>query len=165
VLPGQLAPLVDAFDLAFPAHWGEFYGSDAPLARAPAAVQKAPVKPLEGIRVLDDYENRGVPERVGNGEPRGAPLGVFRTTDGWVAMVMTSDDQWARVCELMERPELIERYTRMRDRAAKPDVVNGIAGDRISTRSTESVLRDLLKANDAEIARLRAEGALGPIGG
>jgi crotonobetainyl-CoA:carnitine CoA-transferase CaiB-like acyl-CoA transferase len=188
---------------------------------------------------LDDYEDHGVPERVGNGDPRGAPLEVFRSTDGWVAMVMTNDDQWAQLCNLMERPELVERYARMRDRSAERDEVNGIVGEWIRTRSTdavmdalisisvpagpvqsawsarhdpqvahrgalerlrhpdleapsdllgpvlpvrlsraeltqtpaevlgsstESVLRELLDADDAEIERLRTQGALGPVG-
>jgi formyl-CoA transferase len=93
---------------------------------------------------LDDFEDRGIPERVGNGDPRGAPLEVFRTRDGWVAMVMTNDDQWTHLCELMGRPELIERYTAMRDRAAERDVVNGIVGDWISTRATGEVMQDLI---------------------
>jgi formyl-CoA transferase len=93
---------------------------------------------------LDDYEDRGVPERVGNGDPRGAPLEVFRTTDGWVAMVMTNDDQWASLCNLMERPELSARYPRMRDRAGDRDVVNGIVGEWISTRSNDAVMEALI---------------------
>lgn len=89
---------------------------------------------------LDDFEEQGIPERVGNGDPRGAPLGVFATTDGWIAMVMTNDDQWVRLCERMERPDLVQRFTLMRDRGAERDTVNGIVADWCSSQSSEAVI-------------------------
>ena len=89
---------------------------------------------------LDEYEDQGIPERVGNGDPRGAPLEVYRTLDGWVALVMTNDDQWVRLCDLMERPELVEPYATMRQRAAARDFINGAVGEWCSTRSTDAVI-------------------------
>ncbi len=59
-------------------------------------------------------------------------------------MVLTNDDQWVRLCELMEKPELALRYTRMRDRAAERDRVNGIVGEWIGKRSTQAAMEALV---------------------
>jgi crotonobetainyl-CoA:carnitine CoA-transferase CaiB-like acyl-CoA transferase len=53
---------------------------------------------------LDEYARNGVPERVGNTDPRGAPLDAFRTRDGWAAVVVTSQEQWVRMCDVIGRP-------------------------------------------------------------
>jgi formyl-CoA transferase len=89
---------------------------------------------------LDDYERRGIPERYGNGDPRGAPLGVFETRDGFAAMVMTSQEQWERLVAHMERPDLLERYASPRDRLADLDAVNAIVADWCRTRTTDDVV-------------------------
>ena len=73
---------------------------------------------------LDHYAARGVPERVGNGDPRGAPLGVYRTRDGWVAVVVTTQAQWERICAHIGRPELVARYPSPADRLRDADAVN-----------------------------------------
>ena len=91
---------------------------------------------------LDDYERRDIPERHGNGDPRGAPLGVFETTDGWAAMVMTSQAQWERLALHMERPDLLERYESPSDRGADLDAVNALVADWCRTRSSEQVVSE-----------------------
>lgn len=78
---------------------------------------------------LDEYEARGVPERVGNGDPRGAPLDVFRTADGWVAVVVTTQTQWEGICGVLGRPELAERYPTPTERARHRDAVNQAVAD------------------------------------
>jgi len=94
---------------------------------------------------LDDYEERGFPERVGNGDPRGAPLEVFSTRDGWIALVNTSDEQWRRLCERMGRRELVERYPDLASRAAARDEVNGVVQHWLEGYSTEQALAHLLE--------------------
>ena len=54
---------------------------------------------------LDLYRERGLPDRMGNGDPRGI-LDTFETQDGWVALVITSDAQYKRLTEEMGRPDL-----------------------------------------------------------
>ena len=185
---------------------------------------------------IDDFEDQGLPERVGNGDPRGAPLDVFRSADGYVALVLTQDAQWQELAREMGRAELATRWPDYASRIAARDAVNEsvaewcrtLASDDAVSRllamgipagpvrspyaarrdphvahrgallplrhpdlaeptpylgpalpirlsradateapaeplgaSTESVLRTLLGLGDAEIARLRAEGALG----
>lgn len=77
---------------------------------------------------IDDFQAQGLPERIGNGDPRGAPLDVFRTRDGWVAVVLTQDAQWLKLCVQMDRPDLAESYPDFRARIVSRDAVNeGVA--------------------------------------
>ena len=48
------------------------------------------------------------PPRVGNSHPHHAPYGVYPTRgeDEWIAICVTSDEQWREFCRLMGRPEL-----------------------------------------------------------
>lgn len=55
---------------------------------------------------VDHYEDSGVPPRTGNVDLRAGPIGAFATRDGHVAMVLTSDAQWQRLCEHLGRPDL-----------------------------------------------------------
>jgi CoA:oxalate CoA-transferase len=40
-------------------------------------------------------------------EPYMAPWGPFETSDGWVALVVATDRDWAKFCDAMERPDLV----------------------------------------------------------
>src|SRR5262245_51262394 len=93
---------------------------------------------------LDEYARQGVPERVGNGDPRGAPLDVYRTRDGWAAVVVTSQPQWERMCELIGRPELAARYASVTERARGRDAVNGAVAQWCAGRSTAEVVERFL---------------------
>jgi crotonobetainyl-CoA:carnitine CoA-transferase CaiB-like acyl-CoA transferase len=73
---------------------------------------------------LDEYEDRGVPPRIGNGDPRGAPLDCYPTKDGWIALVCTSDAQFVRIAELLDRLDWLERFPTIPDRAAGRDEIN-----------------------------------------
>jgi CoA:oxalate CoA-transferase len=55
---------------------------------------------------IDHYEDAGLGERFGNTDPRAGPIGAFPTADGYVAMVLTSDDQWGLLCAALARPDL-----------------------------------------------------------
>ncbi|MGD6741832.1 CaiB/BaiF CoA transferase family protein [Streptomyces sp. BH106] len=58
-------------------------------------------------RVIHQHSFAGtVPGREGNDHPLLAPFGVFPASDGWVAIAAPLDKQWARLCEVMDRPEL-----------------------------------------------------------
>src|SRR5262249_54247642 len=94
---------------------------------------------------LDEYARRGVPERVGNGDPRGAPLDVFRTADGWAAVVMTRQPQWEQICEVIGRPELAARYATIADRVRERDAVNEAVAQWCATCSTDEVVARFLE--------------------
>jgi formyl-CoA transferase len=73
---------------------------------------------------VDDFEKQGLPERVGNGDPRGSPIGTYRTSDGWIAVVCVGDEPWHRITELLGRRELLERWPTNRIRAEHRDEVD-----------------------------------------
>lgn len=43
------------------------------------------------------------------GIDRFAPVGAFRAKDGYVAVIIPTDEMWQRFCEAIERPDLLER--------------------------------------------------------
>lgn len=93
---------------------------------------------------LDEYEARGIPERVGNGDPRGAPLDVYRCSDGWVAVVVTSQTQWEGIATLIGRAEWIERYPTSADRVRERDAINAAVADWCRERPSAEVVEQLL---------------------
>ena len=93
---------------------------------------------------IDDFQAQGLPERIGNGDPRGAPLDVFRTRDGWVAVVLTQDAQWEKLCEQMGRPDLAESYPDFRARIASRDAVNEGVADWCLEHATDETVDRLL---------------------
>lgn len=74
---------------------------------------------------LDHYEDSGWDERYGNDDPRGAPLGCFRTEDGWVALVVGAERQWRKLTEQMDRHDLYERFPTVAERSPHRAEVNG----------------------------------------
>lgn len=66
---------------------------------------------------LDLYRERDLPDRIGNGDPRGI-LDTFESQDGWVTLVITSDAQFQRLTEEMGRPDLWELGPNIPVRAA-----------------------------------------------
>jgi len=82
---------------------------------------------------LPAYERLGVVRsREGNRLANSAPLDNYPTADGkFVCIVAGSDANFARLCEAMERPDLLAdpRFTRLADRAANGDVINGIVAE------------------------------------
>src|SRR5688572_10130607 len=109
---------------------------------------------------LDEYARQGVLERVGNTDPRGAPLDVYRTRDGWAAVVVTSQAQWLEMCALIERPELAARYASTAERARDRGAVNGAVAEWCATRSTDEVIGRLLALG---VAAGPVRGAFGAI--
>jgi formyl-CoA transferase len=93
---------------------------------------------------IDEFEAQGIPERVGNGDSRGAPLGVFQTTDGWVTLVMTQDAAWPQLCAVMGRQELAARWPDYRARLADRDEVNDVVSAWCRTQQTDVAVEKLL---------------------
>jgi crotonobetainyl-CoA:carnitine CoA-transferase CaiB-like acyl-CoA transferase len=93
---------------------------------------------------IDDFAAQGLPERIGNGDPRGAPLDVFTTRDGHAALVLTQDAQWSALCETMGRPELARRYPDYRARLADRDAVNAAVADWCREQATDELVERLL---------------------
>lgn len=47
--------------------------------------------------------------RAGNKHTLASPWNAYRTTDGWILICTATDDQWARLCDAIGRPELATR--------------------------------------------------------
>jgi crotonobetainyl-CoA:carnitine CoA-transferase CaiB-like acyl-CoA transferase len=96
-----------------------------------AALYGAALRILEWT--LAAYDQLGVVRnREGNRLANSAPLDNYPTADGkYVCIVAGSDANFARLCKAMDRPDLLDdaRFTRLVDRAAHGDTINGIVAD------------------------------------
>jgi crotonobetainyl-CoA:carnitine CoA-transferase CaiB-like acyl-CoA transferase len=96
-----------------------------------AALYGAALRILEWT--LAAYDKLGVVRnREGNRLANSAPLDNYPTADGkYVCIVAGSDANFARLCKAMDRPDLLDdaRFTRLADRAAHGDTINGIVAD------------------------------------
>ena len=91
---------------------------------------------------LDIYRDRGMPDRIGNGDPRGI-VDTFATQDGWVTLVITSDAQFERLTEELGRPDLFELGPNVPVRAAnRAEICEGVA-EWMAARTTDAALARL----------------------
>src|SRR5689334_3520117 len=106
-----------------------------------AALYGAALRILEWT--LPAYDKLGiVRSREGNRLANSAPLDNYPTADGkYVCIVAGSDANFSRLCKAMERPDLLAdaRFTRLVDRAAHNDEINGIVADWTSARAAADV--------------------------
>jgi crotonobetainyl-CoA:carnitine CoA-transferase CaiB-like acyl-CoA transferase len=99
------------------------------------------------LRVLEwtvaAYDRLGiVRSREGNRLANSAPLDNYPTADGkYVCIVAGSDANFARLCAAMDRPDLLDdpKFTRLVDRAAHNDEINGIVADWTSSLPAAAV--------------------------
>jgi len=99
------------------------------------------------LRILEwtiaAYDKLGtVRSREGNRLANSAPLDNYPTADGkYVCIVAGSDANFSRLCAAMERPDLLAdaRFTRLVDRAAHNDEINGIVAEWTSARAAADV--------------------------
>jgi succinyl-CoA---D-citramalate CoA-transferase len=120
------------------------YGRDArggAGAVIDAALYGAALRVLEWT--LAAYDRLGlVREREGNRLANSAPLDNYPTHDGkFVCIVAGSDANFMRLCEAMERPDLLDdpRFTKLADRAAHGDLINGIVAEWTATLDARAI--------------------------
>ncbi|MGE4605138.1 MAG: CoA transferase [Myxococcota bacterium] len=84
-------------------------------------------------------------ERVGNQHPFTAPYDAFETTDGWVVIATASNKLFKKLCDAIDRPELIddERFRSHRGRSSRRREINEIVNSWVSGRSSDEVLTAL----------------------
>ena len=89
---------------------------------------------LQAARWLVGHEKPG---QVGNNHPTVAPMGAFETRDGHINVAPTPA-MWARYCEAMERPELIDdpKFATNAGRVEHRQELNGIFGDMIAQKNS-----------------------------
>ena len=91
-------------------------------------------------RIVHQYSVGGeVPEPQGNTHPLLFPFDRFETTDGAVMIAAPSDNQWAALCEAMDRPEWIEEYPDEEDRVEHAEDLRPIVSEWVSQHSKEEV--------------------------
>lgn len=88
------------------------------------------------------------PPRTGNrhGGMAESPYNVYPTSDGWIAIICVGDRQWHRLCEAMERADLISdpRFATLKERVAAMDEVDAVVGGWTSQRSKEQAFAKLM---------------------
>jgi len=108
-----------------------------------AALYGAPLRILEWT--IGAYDRLGVVrDREGNRLANSAPLDNYPTADGkYVCIVAGSDANFARLCKAMDRPELLDdaRFTKLADRAAHGDEINGIVTEWTRGRTAADIER------------------------
>jgi len=99
------APLFAAIAVLAALHHRERTGEGQfiDLAQAESAMA------LLGTGTLEYTVNGTLPPRPGNRSRDHCPHGAYRCagSDRWCAIAVASDDEWRRLCEAMQRPELI----------------------------------------------------------
>ena len=106
-----------------------------------AALYGAALRILEWT--LAGYDKLGVVrQREGNRLTNSAPLDNYPTRDGkYVCIVAGSDTNFGRLCKAMDRVELLDdpRFTKLADRAAHGDVINGIVAEWTETLDARDI--------------------------
>ncbi len=106
-----------------------------------AALYGAALRILEWT--LAAYDKLGiVRSREGNRLANSAPLDNYPTRDGkYVCIVAGSDANFERLCKAMDRTELLDdpRFTRLADRAAHGDTINGIVAEWTATMDARDI--------------------------
>lgn len=81
------------------------------------------------------------------GKPRllNAPAGSYRTKDGWIAITLVREEQFVRMCEALDRPELPqdERFSDFPRRAANVRALMATLQETLLTRPTAEWLAAL----------------------
>jgi crotonobetainyl-CoA:carnitine CoA-transferase CaiB-like acyl-CoA transferase len=93
---------------------------------------------------VDHYAAIGMPPRTGNADGRGAPINTYRCADGWISVTCTSDKQWQRLCDLMDRDDALARWPTIRERARAAGEIDEAVEAWTSTRPVREVERAFL---------------------
>ncbi|MBX4994794.1 crotonobetainyl-CoA:carnitine CoA-transferase CaiB-like acyl-CoA transferase [Rhizobium binae] len=89
-----------------------------------------------------------VPGRIGNRHPNIAPYQTFATADGDIAVAVGNDQQFARFCQAIGIPELINdgRFARNRDRVINIDELDELVTTALRVDTAENWERHLIAA-------------------
>lgn len=92
------------------------------------------------------YLNVGeVAGRMGSAHPVSVPFSSYPTADGAIVIGASHDDEWEKLCGVIERPELAHdaRYARRPDRVAHRAEVDGLLAEILQTDTTAHWLEKL----------------------
>jgi crotonobetainyl-CoA:carnitine CoA-transferase CaiB-like acyl-CoA transferase len=101
------------------------------------------------VRILDDaipvFGALGyVRERIGSAAESAAPHNHYQSRDGrWIAVACTNDRMFARLAKAMGTPDLVARFSGVRDRLARRAELDGLVQAWIGARDAADVLGTL----------------------
>jgi crotonobetainyl-CoA:carnitine CoA-transferase CaiB-like acyl-CoA transferase len=85
------------------------------------------------------------PRRTGNSHPNIQPQDVFRCSDGYVALAVGNDGQFAKFCEAIDRADLAAdpRFAKNADRVTNLDALTQIIAERLASDTMQAWDRKL----------------------
>ena len=92
--------------------------------------------------VLDYTANRRVAQRQGNRDPHAAPHGCYpcQGDDRWVAIAVSSDEEWKALVEAMGNPEWAEGFATVQARKKSEDDLDSLVASWTSRHTSEEVM-------------------------
>ncbi|MCH7745712.1 MAG: CoA transferase, partial [Chloroflexi bacterium] len=91
--------------------------------------------------------NGSQPERHGNSHYKWAPQGVYQALgdDQWIAISVTTEEQWSSFCQVMGRPGLAsdEKFSSESARKANEQVLNQLISEWMKDNDAIELMRDL----------------------
>ena len=107
---------------------------------------------------FDVFLGHGYPKRSGNFHDRLVPFGVYRTLDGYVAMVAFQPDWFRNLMEALGQPEMAKdpRYATRGPRMKHAAEINVMIEAWTRQRSTEEVIRELQEKRGVPAAPVRS---------
>jgi len=104
----------------------------------------------------DAFASGEPPERMGSRHPNIAPYQAFEAADGYVVVACASQAIWYRLCEALDRPDLVDdpRFETNEKRVDNRAALESILTDAFADRSVDEVV-DLLRTNDVPVGRIR----------
>ena len=104
---------------------------------------------------LEESIEAGLPLRTGN-ISRSGPTGLYSPMGGDISITVTSDDQWRRMCNALQAPELLEdpRFDSYVKRTDNVEEARQEIQDRIGVMTLEGAL-ECLESHDVPCAPVR----------
>ncbi|MDE0719603.1 MAG: CoA transferase [Dehalococcoidia bacterium] len=103
--------------------------------------------PLSGEAILDYSVNGRPPQRNGNRDSHLAPQGVYQCAgeDNWVCISVTTDEEWAALCGVLQSPELAAdpRFTNRPGRVENHDALDSAIGRWTMVREKNQAMTEL----------------------
>ncbi|GAB7013195.1 CaiB/BaiF CoA transferase family protein [Halolamina salina] len=104
----------------------------------------------------DAFASGEAPERMGSRHPNIAPYQAFEAADGYVVVACASQAIWYRLCEALDRPDLVDdpRFESNEKRVDNREALESILTDAFRGAPVDEVV-DLLRTNDVPVGRIR----------
>ncbi|AEB83865.1 CaiB/BaiF CoA transferase family protein [Alicycliphilus denitrificans] len=106
---------------------------------------------------FDIYLKAGYPRRSGNFMERLTPFGVYKTRDGYVALVAFQPDWFQNLTEAIGRPELAQdpRFAVLGPRTRNSAEINAIIQDSLGRHTSAEAIRELQEKRGVPCAEVR----------